>query len=167
MKKKTKNHVFVFAVIVAFMVVCYATFAQPLAYKLATKTSGNEWHIGFTNAMRSEISGNAKELSPLVYSETSASFDIYLGSIGDAITYDFTIKNMGTLDAKVESIYLFPTNETSDLVLFEVSDLNVGDELRAGQSTNLKLKAYYNSASDSKIKTGNKSVTLIVNYSQK
>ncbi len=167
MRRKDKNHVFILVLIVALMTVGYATFAQPLASKLSTKATGSEWNIGFTNVIRSDVSGSAKELSPLEYSETSANFNIYLGASGDAITYDFTVKNMGTLDAKVSSIYLFPANEANDLVLFDISGLQVGDELKVGEIANMKIKAYYNPAAGSKAAVGNKSVTVQVNYSQK
>ncbi len=167
MRKKDKNHVFIFVLIVALMTVGYATFAQPLASRLATKATGSEWNIGFTNVIRSDVSGSAKELSPLEYSKTSANFNIYLSASGDAITYDFTIKNMGALDAKVSSIYLFPVNKANDLVLFDISGLQVGDELKVGESANMKIKAYYNPTAGSKATVGNKSVTVQVNYSQK
>lgn len=74
---------------------------------------------------------------------------------------------MGTLDAKVASIYLFPANEANDLVLFDISGLQVGDELKVGEIANMKIKAYYNPAAGTKATVGNKSVTVQVNYSQK
>lgn len=166
MKKKLKNYVIVFAAVVALLVVGYATFAQPLAHRLPTVT-GNEWNIGFVDAVRSDVKGNAKEMSAVTYNSTSASFNIFLSGAGDSITYDFTIKNKGALTAKVDSIYVVPTNKPNDAILFNTSGLQVGDELKSLEEAHLKVTASYSTSSLEDLNTASKSVTVIVNYKQK
>ncbi|MBQ9011273.1 MAG: hypothetical protein IJ093_01330 [Bacilli bacterium] len=161
-----KSVVLVVVTLTALLVVCYSSFAQPLATKLPTRTNSVAWDIGFTNAVESSKSGNAKELSPVNFTKTMATFGVYLKEPGDQMSYKFTIKNSGELDAKVESIYIIPTNQASDAIFFTTSGLLVGDELDVGQTAEITVTAAFNPNYVNSATNLTKSVTILINYVQ-
>ena len=115
-EKKRKNYVIVFALIVLFLSVGYATFVQPLAHKPPI-WSYYEWDVGFIKSEKVKITGHAVENQPVSHTLTRGYFNITLYKPGDSVTYDFTIKNMGNIDAKVQNIYTYVSNEKTDAVL--------------------------------------------------
>ena len=146
----------------------YTTFAQPLAYnakQMKLQSNNGSWDIRFTDMYQKRKIGEAKEISNPSYSSTKASFYISLSNPGDEITYNLTIKNAGTLNAKVLSIYIMPENRDDDPILYYVSGIAVGDELNAGESTNMTVTAKYNENINSSNILNN--VSVIVNYVQK
>ena len=146
------------------------TFAQPLAYNLfdiANKTNATDWNISFTKAIQRNITGNAKEVKPVSYTATTASFAVELTAVGDSVTYDFTITNNGKLDALVESVYIVPTNKEDDVIIFQTSNLKAGDELLAGESKDIRVTAQFNPNYSGDATNLQKSATVIINFIQK
>ena len=146
------------------------TFAQPLAdnlFNTANKGNSTDWNISFTKAVQRNITGNAKEVKPVSYTATTASFAVELTGTGDSVTYDFTITNNGRLDAEVESIYIVPTNKEDDVILFQTSNLKVGDELLAGERKDIRVTASFNSNFSGETDGLQKSATVIINFVQK
>lgn len=165
MTKKRKNYVIVFALFVLFLAVGYATFVQPLADKLPL-FSLHDWNVGFVDAERVGITGNATENQPVSYTLTRGYFYVSLHQPGDSVTYDFTIKNLGSIKAKVQSIYAFATNDKTDAILFKVDGLKVGDVLNPGETVKLRVKASYNENIIGPPATS-RELYVIVNYVQK
>ena len=129
------------------------------------KTSA--WDIGFSSAKIVEIVGGAKEISPVTYNDNSASFNITLASPGDKILYNFTIKNKGQIDAVATSIYIIPDNDSSNPILFNVSGIDIGDELKAGKSVDIEILARYNPDFIGSADGHTETIKVIINYSQK
>ncbi len=153
------------AVVLCFLLVTgYASFAQPVAYP--ARTVFNNWNISFTDVSREEVLGTALENSAPSFNGTTATFNVSLSSLGDSITYDFTIKNNGTLNAKVDGVYVLPANKASDAILFTTSGLEVGDVLKAGESTHIKVNALYVGKENMSKEDFKKSVTVVINYVQ-
>lgn len=163
-RNTVKHWVIVFVTIGAFLVMWYAMFAQPLAYN--NRQMNASWNISFTNMNVSSIVGNAKETKKPDYTSTKGSFFISLTGAGDKIVYDVEITNSGTLDAEVESIYVVPANQPNEQIIYSVSDISVGDELKAGASTTMKVTAMYNNNSTNKGPI-RKDMSVIVNYKQR
>ena len=164
-EKKRKNYVIVFALVVLFLSVGYATFVQPLAHKPPI-WSYQEWDVGFIESEKVATTGEAVENHPVSHTLTRGYFNITLHKPGDSITYDFTIKNMGNIDAKVQNIYISVSNEKTDAILFSTSGVEVGDVLEPGETVKLKVKASYNP----NVKGGGltrKELFVVVNYVQK
>ena len=160
----------IIVLIVLIFSVGIVTFAQPLDSNLfdtANKTNSTDWDISFTKAIQRNISGNAKEVKQVSYTATTASFSVELTGTGDSVTYDFTITNNGRLDAKVESIYIVPTNKEDDVILFQTSNLKVGDELLAGESKDIRVTALFNPNYNGNANNLQKSATVIINFVQK
>ncbi len=141
----------------------YATFVQPLA-----ENPGNQgnWDIGFTEAIKSEVHGNAKEINPVTYNSNSANFNIHLAGNGDKISYDFTVENKGTLKAKVQNITILPENNSSDFVLVKVSGLEAGDILDTKAKAELQVDVSYNNNRVTESTNLEKNIKVIVNYVQ-
>lgn len=167
-KSSANKLVIILVALGALLTMWYTTFAQPLAYnakQMKLQSNNGSWDIRFTDMYQKRKIGEAKEISNPSYSSTKASFYISLSNPGDEITYNLTIKNAGTLNAKVLSIYIMPENRDDDPILYYVSGIAVGDELNAGESTNMTVTAKYNE----NINSSNilKNVSVIVNYVQK
>ncbi len=127
----------------------------------------NAWHVGFTAVKLDAIYGSAVEEEPVRFTNTTATFDVTLNNSNDAISYIFTVKNSGTINAKVESINIIPDNSINDIIHFKVEGIRVGDKLRAGQSTNLKVTTSYNKDIVVNQNTSyEKHVKIVINYVQ-
>lgn len=165
MSKQTTNKIVIVLVLLgAFLVMWYASFAQPLAYN-AKQNSTGAWNIGFIDMQVNNIVGGAKELSSPDFTGTKASFYISLTGPGDKIVYDLTIKNSGTLDAMVDSIYIIPNNKPDDQIIYSVGGISLGDELKAGESKHMTVTAMYNNnAAEHSI--ARKDMSVIINYKQ-
>lgn len=147
----------------AFLVIWYSAFAQPLASNSNQVT--DSWNISFNDMKLQSQVGGAKEVNSPSFTSNKANFYISLASKGDKIVYELTIKNSGTLNAKIDSIYIIPENKPSDQIIYSVGGINLGDELKAGESTKMTVTAMYN---NSATVTGSvkKDMSVIVNYKQ-
>ncbi len=147
----------------AFLIIWYSAFAQPLASNSNQVT--DSWNISFNDMKLQSQVGGAKEVNSPSFTSNKASFYISLAGKGDKIVYELTIKNSGTLNAKIDSIYIIPENKPSDQIIYSVGGINLGDELKAGESTKMTVTAMYN---NSATVTGSakKDISVIVNYKQ-
>lgn len=125
-----------------------------------------KWNISFTKVIKTEVKGSAKEISKVSYNDLSASFNVLLPKPSDSISYEFTISNKGTLDAKLDTIVVTPENKDTDAILYETSGIKVGDVLNAGESTTLIVTVSYNPKNDD-IEPEGKAAKIYINYSQK
>ena len=169
-KETTNKAVIALVTIGALLMMWYTFFAQPTAanskqLQLKQNDSGS-WDIRFTDMYQQRKIGTASEISAPSYSSTKASFHVSLSKPGDEITYNLTIKNNGSLNAKVSSIYVMPENNDGDSILYFVDGINVGDFLDAGKSTNMAVTAKFNS-NGSPVSGVVKSVSVIINYVQR
>jgi len=219
--KDKKRKTTLIVIVAAFLVVVYATFAQPLAYNMAvrvfnkitdvfdfgnnnnnnnnnnngtnndnkndsnsnitgnnknddekpglndiTSTTPENWNIKFTNAIKNGINGNAREITPVKYDALSVSFDVALTGPNDAINYEFTISNEGTIKAVIDEIVIVPENNDNSVIAYDVDGIEVGDKLYPGESTKMNVKVYYNDKIDSDIKYYNDNLKIVINYVQ-
>ena len=163
-KQSTNKIVIALVAVAAFLIMWYATFAQPLAFNVRQADDG-AWNIGFTDMQVDDIIGGAKELSKPSFTSTKANFYISLSGPGDKIVYDLTIKNSGTLNAKVDSIYIVPENKPDDNIIYSVGGINLGDELDAGESVHMTVTAMYNRSVNNN-ESVRKDMSVIINYKQ-
>lgn len=159
-------------VITVLLAVFYTVFAQPLAFNgrlfiNQSKKQDGIWDIKFTNMYKSNVIGTASEIQSPSYTSTLASFHVSLSNLGDEISYDITITNGGTLNAKVSEIVINPMNQSGDSILYSVNNIKIGDELDAGKSLTFRLTAKYNSNYSGSAEPILKNVTVLVNFVQK
>ncbi len=149
--------------IVLLMVIGYAAFSSVLNIQGTTNISSN-WNIKITNVTSKDIVGSASNQEEPSWENLTATFNTNLVSPGDSITYEITVSNAGTLNAKLDKITLSDTSNPA--IKFETSGLTEGDILNAGSNTTLNVKVSYdiNVSSDPVNKVGELTVTL--DYSQ-
>ena len=166
MSKKSTNKIVIALVLVgALLTMWYAVFAQPLAFNVRQETRNiQDWNIGFVDMQLSDAVGGAKELGKPSFTSTKANFYVSLTGPGDKIVYDLTIKNSGKINAKVESIYVTPNNKPGDQIIYSVGGINLGDELKVGESTHMTVTAMYNRNATASLDSVRKDMWVAINY---
>ncbi len=125
----------------------------------------SNWLVSFTDVVKKSETGNVKENSKVKYSSTSASFDVSLTGPGDAIEYEFTVTNQGTIDAKIDNIEINPIG-SNDYINFEVLDAKTGDTLDKGKSMKLTVRISLKSVPETIVAYARESVAIHINYVQ-
>jgi len=141
------------------------TNKDPDSINVSTSTS-EKWNISFTKAIKMEVHGNAREKSPVTFDALSASFDVSLTAPGDKISYEFTISNKGIIDAKLDDITLILSDLEDNVVDYQISGIDVGDKLKAGESTTMIVTISYKETADEKVTFYRDSAQIIINYVQ-
>lgn len=126
--------------------IAYASISQNLNINGVTTVKGNSWDIKFQNLQKPVIGGNAEIITPATLSYTTLNFDIYLKTPNDSVTYNWEIKNNGSIDAKLSSTpYL--TGITSNLekaitysfLYDDGTEIKVNDTINSGEVKKIKL----------------------------
>ena len=130
-------------------------------------SDNQRWNVGFISNVLAERIGSAYEVSGPSYTKTRASFHVGLIEQGDEITYNMVIKNSGTIDAKVSEIVINPISDDDDPILYNVSNINVGDELNAGEVTTMSVKVRYNPNYSGPKDKFTQDLAVFINYVQK
>ena len=152
-----------FAILVC-MTIGYAAFSTQLNIS-GTSTITSNWDvqiIGITPGTPTNTGENAVAPS---YTATTATMEANLYAPGDAMTYEITIENKGTIDAVLDSIT--KSDSSNPAILFETSGVKEGDTLASGSKATMIVKISYSTSVTSQPDnlTGELSVTL--NYVQK
>lgn len=164
MSKQTSNKIVITLVAIgAFLIMWYATFAQPLAFNVRQANNG-EWNIGFVDMEIADMTGEAKEISNHDFTSTKANFYVSLTGPGDKIVYDLTIKNSGMINAKVENIDVTLNNKPGDQIIYSVGGIDVGDELKVGESTHMTVTAMYNRNATTSLDSVRKDMWVVITY---
>lgn len=166
MSKQSSNRIVIALVAIgAFLTMWYATFAQPLAFNVRQADDG-AWNIGFTDMNVAKVTGEAREISGHDFTSTKANFYVSLTGPGDSIVYDLTIKNSGSLNAEVDSIYVVPISKHGDQIMYSVGGIHVGDKLDAGESTHMTVTVVYSNGVTKSEESIRKDMSVIINYKQ-
>lgn len=149
--------------IVAIMAITYAAFSTSLNIT-GSSTITSKWDVKITNVTTKNILGDATKAFEPVVSETAVTFKTDLVQPGDSMTYEVTIKNEGTIDAKVDSIQM--TKSPNPAITFSVSGVNENDLLKAGETTTYDVTVAYNSNVTSQPDELSGTLTVKLNYVQ-
>ncbi|CCY46219.1 unknown [Firmicutes bacterium CAG:822] len=144
-RSKKKRNIVIFSLvgILLCMVVGYAAFQTRLEIKGTSKVTSN-WNILITNVTDGTPTGSAENAVKPSWKNTSASMEANLYDKGDAMEYDVTIENKGTIDAKLNDILTNLQNSNSDAVIITFSGYTKGEVLQAGGSKLIHVKIEYN-----------------------
>ena len=144
-RNKKKRNIIIFSLVgvLLCMVAGYAAFQTSLEIKGTSKVTSN-WNILITNVTDGEASGSAENATKPSWKDTSASMEANLYDKGDAMEYDVTIENKGTIDAKLNDILTNLQNSNSDAVIITFSGYTKGEVLQAGGSKLIHVKIEYN-----------------------
>ena len=145
------------------MTIGYAAFSTQLEIAGSSTVTSN-WDIQITGITPGTPNGTGENAVAPSYTATTATMEANLYAPGDAMTYEITIENKGTIDAVLDSITKSDSNNPA--IIFETSGVNEGDPLLAGDKTTMTVKiSYANVTSQPENLTGELSLTL--NYVQK
>ena len=125
------------------MVIGYAAFNTELKISGTSKVTSN-WDIRITNVTDGTPTGSAKNTVKPSWTTLTASMEADLYEKGDAMEYDVTIENRGTLDAKLNDILTNTQNSNSEAVIITFSGYTKGEVLEHGKSKLVHVKIEYN-----------------------
>lgn len=141
MKKRKKNYLLIVLVIMLIAIaVGYAAFTQSLTITGTAKAVG-EWKVHFTSAtINDQTTDDQKTCTASLNADgTAATVSVQLSYPGDGHTITTTIKNEGTIPAKLKSFTVKDTDTgaaiSDDYLEITTPDLtNVTDKLAANET---------------------------------
>lgn len=159
-----KNIIITFLVaIICIMAIGYAAFSQTLNIT-GSATIDSNWNIKITSVTTKNILGHATKAFEPIVSDTAVTFKTNLKYPGDSMTYEVTISNEGTVDAKVDSIEI--TDSKNPAITFTTTGINENDLLEAGQKQTYNVIVTYNDNITSQPSELSATLTVKLNYVQ-
>ncbi len=155
-------------VIVATASVAYAAFAQNFTVN-GTGTAAGNWAVQITNISLVTAVGATNKTAPTVAADgLSATFSADLAYPGATGSYDVTIKNNGTIPAKLSTISdLTATNAAAQTyITYVLSGVAVNDTLAAGATATARVTVSWASSATTNPSGANKSATITFGYVQ-
>ena len=164
-RSKKRRNVIIFSLVgvLLCMVVGYAAFQTRLEIKGTSKVTSN-WDIEITNVTSGTPTGSAENAVAPDWDKLTASMEANLYDKGDAMEYDVTIENKGTIDAKLNDILTNLKNSNSDAVIITFSGYTKGEVLKAKESKLIHVKIAYNPDYDGEETSSE--VTIDFDYTQ-
>ena len=144
-RSKKKRNIIIFSLVgvLLCMVAGYAAFQTQLKVSGTSKVTSN-WDIEITNVTPGTPTGSAENTVAPSFEKLWASMEANLYDKGDAMEYDVTIENKGTLDAKLNDIITNLDNSNNEAVIITFSGYTKGEVLKAKTSKVIHVKIEYN-----------------------
>ena len=139
------------------MAIGYSLFATDFTIEGNAEITG-EWDVRITNIKATQVPEGCSAGTP-TFTENYISFSAKLNKPGDEIIYEVTIENLGTIDAKLQTI-LF-----TEEINYTTSELK--QELNAGESTTFNIMVTYVKDTESIPSVKTKTLTGLIQYVQK
>lgn len=190
---KNKNSLIIaLLAVVLVMAVGYAAFSTSLTIN-GTATTSSTWNVhldhttsGYNTAYSiTPATGytlTASEASPtMTVTDSTATLTTNLKQPGDSVTFTLTVKNEGSLPAKLSSYTLkvkltgtgstessYRDENSTDAIIYSVSGLTVNSTIAAGSSTTFTVTATYRAGVASQPTSAqlSKSAQVTLNYVQ-
>ena len=121
----------------------YAAFNTELKISGTSKVTSN-WDIEITNVTPGTPTGSAENTVAPKWDALTASMEADLYEKGDAMEYDVTIENKGTIDAKLNNILTNLENSNSEAVNITFSGYTKGEILKSKAIKVIHVKIEYN-----------------------
>ena len=144
-RSKRKRNLIIFSLVgvLLCMVAGYAAFQTQLKVTGSSTVTSN-WDIEITNVTAGTPTGSAENAVAPSFDKLWASMEANLYDKGDAMEYDITIENKGTLDAKLNDIITNLDKENNEAVIITFSGYTKGEVLKAKTSKVVHVKIEYN-----------------------
>ena len=149
--------------ILVIMGVGYAAFQSQLKISGTSNISSN-FLVRITDIQSTVLNGQASDAQAPSHTETTATFKTNLVSPGDAMRYDITVANEGSIDAVLNSIDV--NTGSNDAITFETSGIKEGDALLKSTTDVLTVIVRYNSSVTSQPESTESTITVTLNYGQ-
>ena len=121
----------------------YAAFNTELKISGTSKVTSN-WDIEITNVTPGTPTGSAENTVAPKWDALTASMEADLYEKGDAMEYDVTIENKGTIDAKLNDVLTNIENSNSEAVNITFSGYTKGEILKSKSVKVIHVKIEYN-----------------------
>ena len=126
----------------ALIIVIAVGYAAASTMLSITGTASMEatWNVAITGIDEGVATGTAYNVSTPSFTGTSATFNLGLKNLGDSMTYNVTITNSGTIDAKLEQLDTrIDTIDNRTKFSVITSGLKKGDVIKAGESKKFQV----------------------------
>jgi len=123
----------------------FAAFSQILTVNGTGTLKGNDWKIIFADLQTPTTVGETTTTANIDMAGTTLAFDVELVFPGDKATYEFKVKNTGTIDAKVSAVTLTGVTEAAaqkisyTLTYADGTAIAANDVLNSGDEEDLLL----------------------------
>ena len=163
---KNRKNIIIIAFLVALLVMAvgYSTFATELTFNGNAEITG-EWDVRITDMKVTSVSDGCDAGKP-EFTDTTINFDSKLEKPGDKITYLITIENLGTIDAVLSNIQIIPDDiNGTKAITYRI--INPVLELPKSSSTTMEITVEYDPTTTENPDVKTKSITGVIEYSQK
>ena len=148
-RNKKKIVIGILCCMLVFMGIGYAALSQVLNIGTTAKVTGS-WNIYISSATvkeKSDADMNGTEITD--NKTTDISLNVSFKKPSDYITYDITVENAGTIDAKLDEITMTPPSNVIDgteekMFLMETKNLTKGSVLKAGETATFQMTLRFN-----------------------
>ena len=148
-RNKKKMVIGILCCMLVFMGIGYAALSQTLNIGTTAKVTGS-WNIYISSATvkeQSDADMNGTEIRD--NKTTDISLNVSFKKPSDYITYDITVENAGTIDAKLDEITMTPPSNVIDgteekMFLMETKNLTKGSVLKAGETATFQMTLRFN-----------------------
>ena len=145
------------------MAIGYAALQQRLNIT-GTSNISSVYDVRFTNIKSTPSNENVTDKVAPSYTNTTATFSTNLTSPGDTMTYDITVSNLGTLDAKLILVTMSDSNNPA--IEFTYEGVKAGDVLKSQESTVVKVTVKYSDTVTTQPDSISSDLTIKLDYSQ-
>ena len=145
------------------MAVGYAALQQRLNIT-GTSNISSVYDVRFTNIKSTPSNENVTDKVAPSYTNTTATFSTNLTSPGDTMTYDITVSNLGTLDAKLILVTMSDSNNPA--IEFTYEGVKAGDVLKSQESTVVKVTVKYSDTVTTQPDSISSDLTIKLDYGQ-
>ncbi len=146
--------------VVVVMAVGYAAFAQQLNIT-GTAEINSTWDVHIEEISVASELNQGKNVSTTVASDKlSVNFQAELVIPSSSVTYNVTVKNGGTINAKLDSL-LFD-NSQNEAIKYSYSGIALNDVIESGETQTFTVTVTFdeNYTKDPEVKTGTLTMTL-------
>lgn len=152
--------------VLCLMTVGYAASMTSFTVR-GTATLKSSWDLEITNVTVGEKTTSAENATTPTWEGLTASMEANLYDAGDYVIYNVTVRNNGSLDAKLNSIDFDTSKGTNAAIKISVVQPALNDVLTHEQSKVIKVKIEYDSTYTGTIDYSQASdVTITLNYIQ-
>ena len=150
--------------VVFVMAVGYAAFSQQLTINGSAEIS-SKWDVHIEDISVNSETLDGKNISASVGDNTlSATFQAELVSPGSAVTYNVTVRNGGTLNAKLDSLTF--TDSNNDAIQYSYVGISQNDVIDSGESQTFTITVKFNDQYTQMPDSTTSSVTMNLGYVQ-
>ena len=145
------------------MAIAFAAFSTTLNIT-ASSSIDSSFKIRITKVVTKNVVGKATSEYAPIFSGTAVTFNTLLYSPSDSLTYEVTVVNEGSLDAKLDSIEM--TDSKNPAINFELGNINENDLLESLDEITFDVTVSYNENIISQPNDLSSALTVKLNYVQ-